>query len=335
MRRDEHGAALAGELAQEPAHPLDALGVEAVRRLVEHEHARVAEQRVGEAEALAHAQREAADLAARGVREPDEAEHLVHADRGMPAACAYTVRWFAAVRPGWKLDASSTAPTVCSGWSSFAYGDAADRRGARRRPDQAEQDPQRGGLAGAVRAEEAGHLPGLDARGEIRHGGDGAEPLRDPGEFQHLSVGHAEPSRRREPFPISLRKRASAHDAETSRRAIARRPLRRACAGPRGNVATVTDAVRAPRVLVRAYGGLGHLTLNRPRAINALDLGMIRDLTAALDAWEHDTDVDLVLLDGAGERASAPGGDVRGLARAGHARARRGRPARSSATSTR
>ncbi len=80
-----------------------------------------------------------------------------------------------------------------------------------------------------------------------------------------------------------------------------------------GNVATVTDASE-PRVLVRTYGGLGHLTLNRPRAINALDLDMIRDLAAALDAWEHDTDVELVLLDGAGDRGLCAGGDVRGLA---------------------
>ena len=54
-----------------------------------------------------------------------------------------------------------------------------------------------------------------------------------------------------------------------------------------GNVAIVTDASE-PRVLVRDYGGLGHLTLNRPRAINALDIDMIRDLAAALDGWEHD-----------------------------------------------
>ncbi|GAA1956674.1 enoyl-CoA hydratase/isomerase family protein [Microbacterium deminutum] len=75
----------------------------------------------------------------------------------------------------------------------------------------------------------------------------------------------------------------------------------------------MTD-VPEPRVLVRAYGGLGHLTLNRPRAINALDLGMIEDLSAALDAWRDDTDVDIVLLDGAGERGLCAGGDVRGLA---------------------
>ena len=40
---------------------------------------------------------------------------------------------------------------------------------------------------------------------------------------------------------------------------------------------------------------------------------MIRDLAAALDAWEHDTDVDIVLLDGAGDRGLCAGGDVRGL----------------------
>ncbi|GAA1975515.1 enoyl-CoA hydratase/isomerase family protein [Microbacterium pumilum] len=74
----------------------------------------------------------------------------------------------------------------------------------------------------------------------------------------------------------------------------------------------MTDAAE-PSVLVRAYGGLGHLTLNRPPAINALDLGMIGDLGAALDAWEHDTDVDVVLLDGAGHRGLCAGGDVRGL----------------------
>jgi len=67
------------------------------------------------------------------------------------------------------------------------------------------------------------------------------------------------------------------------------------------------------KVLVRASGSLGRLTLNRPRAINALDLDMIRLLTDALDAWEHDTDIDTVLLDGAGERGLCAGGDVRGL----------------------
>lgn len=66
-------------------------------------------------------------------------------------------------------------------------------------------------------------------------------------------------------------------------------------------------------VLVRGRGGLGHLTLNRPRAINALDLEMIRALNLTLDRWEHDTDVDVILLDGAGDRGFCAGGDVRAL----------------------
>jgi enoyl-CoA hydratase len=68
-----------------------------------------------------------------------------------------------------------------------------------------------------------------------------------------------------------------------------------------------------PSVRVRAADGLGRLTLDRPRALNALDLGMIHALTAALDRWEHDDDVDIVLLDGAGDRGFCAGGDVRGL----------------------
>lgn len=67
-------------------------------------------------------------------------------------------------------------------------------------------------------------------------------------------------------------------------------------------------------VLVRASGGLGRLTLDRPRALNALDHGMIVRLSDALDAWEHDTDVETVVIDGAGERGFCAGGDVRGLA---------------------
>lgn len=69
----------------------------------------------------------------------------------------------------------------------------------------------------------------------------------------------------------------------------------------------------ASRVLARTGHGLGRLTLDRPEAINALDLGMVRELQAALDGWEHASDVDLVLLDGAGERGLCAGGDVRGL----------------------
>ncbi|MFV0374065.1 enoyl-CoA hydratase/isomerase family protein [Microbacterium sp.] len=68
-----------------------------------------------------------------------------------------------------------------------------------------------------------------------------------------------------------------------------------------------------PTVIARTDGGVGHLTLNRPRAINALDHDMIVQLGAALTAWERDPDVQIVVIDGAGERGFCAGGDVRAL----------------------
>ncbi|MCI1018792.1 enoyl-CoA hydratase/isomerase family protein [Microbacterium sp. C5A9] len=75
----------------------------------------------------------------------------------------------------------------------------------------------------------------------------------------------------------------------------------------------MTDTTDSPRVLVRTEGALGRLTLNRPEAINALDIDMIRLLAEALDRWRSDSDVQIVLIDGEGERGMCAGGDVRAL----------------------
>jgi enoyl-CoA hydratase len=75
----------------------------------------------------------------------------------------------------------------------------------------------------------------------------------------------------------------------------------------------VTDSTAAPHVLVRKEGALGRLTLNRPQAINALSVDMIDLLTRALTAWIDDSDVQIVLIDGAGDRGMCAGGDVRAL----------------------
>jgi len=82
--------------------------------------------------------------------------------------------------------------------------------------------------------------------------------------------------------------------------------------GKRSSLTGVTDT-EAATVLVRTDSSLGRITLNRPRAINALDLGMIEQITAALTAWVDDTDVQTVLIDGAGDRGLCAGGDVRAL----------------------
>ncbi len=64
-------------------------------------------------------------------------------------------------------------------------------------------------------------------------------------------------------------------------------------------------------VVVRKEGGVGRLTLNRPRALNALTANMCLLITDALVEWETDDDVRLVLTDHAGERGFCAGGDIR------------------------
>ena len=68
-----------------------------------------------------------------------------------------------------------------------------------------------------------------------------------------------------------------------------------------------------PDLIVRREGAAGILRLNRPKTINALTLEMTREIAVALDAFEADPEVGLVLLEGAGERGLCAGGDIRGL----------------------
>ncbi|UOE45001.1 enoyl-CoA hydratase/isomerase family protein [Agromyces larvae] len=58
-------------------------------------------------------------------------------------------------------------------------------------------------------------------------------------------------------------------------------------------------------------GRLGHLSLNRPDSINAIDLEMMHAMTETLDAWATDDAVDAVLLDGVGDYGFCAGGDFR------------------------
>lgn len=60
-------------------------------------------------------------------------------------------------------------------------------------------------------------------------------------------------------------------------------------------------------------GGAGIIRLNRPKAINAVTLEMFRDIDKALDAFEADPAVSVVILEGAGERGLCAGGDIRAL----------------------
>lgn len=74
-------------------------------------------------------------------------------------------------------------------------------------------------------------------------------------------------------------------------------------------------------VVTEVRGQAGCITLNRPKALNALSLGMVRDLMAALLAWQHDDKVLAVAIRGNGREgpfgAFCAGGDIRFLHAAG------------------
>jgi enoyl-CoA hydratase len=63
-------------------------------------------------------------------------------------------------------------------------------------------------------------------------------------------------------------------------------------------------------ILTHVDGGVGFLTLNRPKAINSLTHSMVSEMHKTLTAWEQDDAVRAVVLSGAGERGLCAGGDI-------------------------
>ena len=173
----QHGAPGRGERAQKGAQPGQPFRVQTGAGLIEHQHPRIPEQRGGQREPLAHAQREAADVPVRRLGQPDQCEYLVgplvrHPDRG-------------SVHP--QVGPPGAGPVETLGvehgtdhggrGDQLVVADPVDGGLALGRRDQTERDAQRGGLAGAVRTEEAGHLARLDGEAQVPHRLDGAEAL--------------------------------------------------------------------------------------------------------------------------------------------------------------
>lgn len=63
--------------------------------------------------------------------------------------------------------------------------------------------------------------------------------------------------------------------------------------------------------LACAAGNIGLLTLNRPEALNSLSLEVVRQLREALDTWEQDDNIAIVILNSSNDKAFCAGGDLR------------------------
>lgn len=66
-----------------------------------------------------------------------------------------------------------------------------------------------------------------------------------------------------------------------------------------------------PAVMVRRQARIGRLTINRPKALNAVDHEMLRTIRDGLERWRDDPSIHAVIIEGAGDRAFCAGGDIR------------------------
>ncbi|KYO33706.1 3-hydroxyisobutyryl-CoA hydrolase, mitochondrial isoform B [Alligator mississippiensis] len=78
-----------------------------------------------------------------------------------------------------------------------------------------------------------------------------------------------------------------------------------------------TDSVH--EVLLEKKGCAGIITMNRPKALNALNLPMIQQIYPQLKTWEADPETFLILIKGTGGKAFCAGGDIRAITDAGKA----------------
>lgn len=82
---------------------------------------------------------------------------------------------------------------------------------------------------------------------------------------------------------------------------------------PLATHASPVSASQDATVLFRTTHRIAHITLNRPKALNALDHSMIEQIAACLERCRHDEQVVAVVIDGSNEKAFCAGGDVRAL----------------------
>tara|TARA_Y100001970_G_scaffold57308_1_gene72596 strand:- start:139 stop:1182 length:1044 start_codon:yes stop_codon:yes gene_type:complete len=69
----------------------------------------------------------------------------------------------------------------------------------------------------------------------------------------------------------------------------------------------------AEEVFFEKKGSLGLITLNRPEALNALTLNMVRLIHPKLKIWEEDNEIKTVAVTAVGDKAFCAGGDIRAL----------------------
>ena len=184
----QHGAAAVGVALEQTTHPADAGRVEAVGRLVEDQHGRVAEQGVGDAEPLLHAEGVVAQPALRlGLVERDEVEHLVDAGVRQAHGLGADGEDLAAGAAGVLGRGVEQYADVQPGVGDVVVEVASDRDPTVRRWGEADHDAHRGRLAGTVGAQEPGHPTGLADEADVVDGCECAVLPSESFDIDHAS----------------------------------------------------------------------------------------------------------------------------------------------------
>jgi len=77
--------------------------------------------------------------------------------------------------------------------------------------------------------------------------------------------------------------------------------------------------IQSGEILLDRIGSAAVIRLNRPKALNSLNLAMVRAMKAAMERFAEDPEVSCVVLKGEGERGLCAGGDIRVIHEAGKA----------------
>src|SRR6266516_585954 len=145
------------------------------------------QQATRDLEASLHATGERADLARAPVPQPDHVEYLAQPVVDCAARHAVQLGMQLQVALGGEVGVEGGVledqADVAAYFVAFSdYVVAGNLRGARGRADQGAQDVDRGGLAGAVGAEESERLAGVNSQVDSAHGLDLAEALHQTGD---------------------------------------------------------------------------------------------------------------------------------------------------------
>ena len=73
-----------------------------------------------------------------------------------------------------------------------------------------------------------------------------------------------------------------------------------------------TSASTDDEVIFNNDNGRATITLNRPKALNSLNLSMVRKIYPQLKKWEMDSNMKFVIIKQTGDKAFCAGGDVKG-----------------------